>query len=145
MKVRLDSYTDENGVVRTAKAPTRAFPTDAGLDIYAMHGGIVRAGQTATFNTGVHIQLPEGTAGVMLPKSGLMVGRDLLTFGVVDQGYTGEILVHVFNFGSEDYKFYAGDKLTQLVVFPVLYEPIEVADELDSGERGDAGFGSTGR
>lgn len=145
MKVKLDTYTDDNGAVRAAKAPTRAFPTDAGLDIYAMHGGIVRAGQTATFNTGVHIQLPEGTAGVMLPKSGLMVGRDLLAFGVIDHGYTGEILVHVFNFGSEDYKFYAGDKLTQLLVIPVLYEPVEVVDALDAGERGTRGFGSTGR
>lgn len=145
MKVKLDTYTDDNGAVRAAKAPTRAFPTDAGLDIYAMHGGIVRAGQTATFNTGVHVQLPEGTAGVMLPKSGLMFGRDLLTFGVIDQGYTGQIHVHVFNFGSEDYRFNAGDKLTQLLIIPVLYEPVEVVDALDAGERGTRGLGSTGK
>lgn len=145
MKVMLDTYTDENGAVRAAKAPTRAFPTDAGLDIYAMHGGIVRAGQAATFNTGVHIQLPKGTAGVMLPKSGLMTRRDLLTFGVVDEGYTGEVLIHMFNLSKQDYNVHAGDKLTQLLVIPVLYEPVEIVNELDAGERGNTGFGSTGR
>lgn len=145
MKVMLDTYTDKNGAVRAAKAPSRAYPTDAGLDLYAMQGGIVRAGQAATFHTGVHIQLPEGTAGVMLPKSGLMTRRNLLAFGVVDEGYVGEVLVHVFNLGKDDYTFRAGDKLTQLLVIPVLYEPVEIVDELDSGERGMNGFGSSGR
>lgn len=144
MRVKLDRYIDDNGVERVAKAPSRAHSTDAGLDIYAMHGGIVRAKQAATFHTGVHVQLPESTAGVMLPKSGMMVNRDILTFGVIDESYRGEILVHVFNFGSEDYTVRAGDKLTQLLVIPVLYEPVEIVDELSYGERGNAGFGSTG-
>jgi len=144
MKVRLDTYIDDNGAVRAAKAPTRAFPTDAGLDIYAMHGGIVRAGQTATFNTGVHVQLPEGTAGVMLPKSGLMVGHDILTFGVIDEGYSGEILVHMFNLGGTDYKVEPGDKITQMLVIPVRYEAAEIVGEISGGERGNNGFGSTG-
>ena len=136
MRIKLDE-----GAIR----PVRAHATDAGLDIFAMHDGIVRAHQAATFHTGVHIQLPEGTAGVMLPKSGLMVNRDILTFGVIDESYRGEILVHAFNLGSEDYTVRAGDKLTQMLVIPVLYELVEVVDELSDGERGNNGFGSSGR
>ena len=127
-----------------AKAPTRAHATDAGLDLYAMHGGLVRAGATATFNTGVCVALQEGTAGVLLPRSGLMVKRDILTFGVIDEEYRGEILVHVFNMGADDYLVQAGDKISQMLIIPVKYENVEVVDSLTDGERGTNGFGSTG-
>ena len=106
MKVRLDSG---------AKQPTRAFPTDAGLDLYAMHGGLVRAHQAATFHTGTHVELPHGTVGILMPKSGMMTRHDLLTFGIVDEGYTGEVLVHIFNCGGDDYSVQAGDKVSQPV------------------------------
>lgn len=145
MRVKLDTYTDANGQERAAKAPSRAYSTDAGLDIYALHSGIVRAGQAATFRTGVHIELPPGTAGVMLPKSGLMTKQDIVTFGVIDETYRGEIMVHMFNHGKEDYSVRAGDKLTQLLVLDVRHEPVEIVDELSEGERGNAGFGSSGR
>lgn len=125
--------------------PTRAHPTDAGLDMYAMYGGIVKAHQAATFHTGVHVELPHGTAGWMQPKSGLMVNRNILTFGIVDEGYTGEVLVHMFNLGEDDYSVRAGDKISQMLVVPVRYEPVELVDEIARGERGTAGFGSTGR
>ena len=128
-----------------AFAPTRAHETDAGLDLYAMHGGCVKAGQTATFHTGVHVELPKGTAGVLLPKSGLMVKRDILTFGLVDEGYDGEIMVHMFNFSDIDQTINAGDKISQIVVTEVVYEPVEIVDEISGGDRGADGFGSTGR
>lgn len=128
-----------------AFAPERAHSTDAGLDLFAMHDGIVRARQAATFRTGVHVELPAGTTGLLLPKSGLMTKRDIITFGVVDEGYRGEIKVHMFNCGSEDYSVRAGDKISQMLVVPVLYPDVEVVSELNDGERGDAGFGSTGR
>lgn len=135
MKVKLDAG---------AKAPNRAHDTDAGLDLYAMHGGIVRAKQSATFHTGVRVQLPEGTAGILMPKSGMMTRHDLLTFGIVDEGYTGEILVHIFNCGEDDYNVTAGDKISQMLIVPVMYEPVEIVDEISGGERGENGFGSTG-
>lgn len=144
MRVKLDTVT-ENGRERAAKAPSRAHATDAGLDLYAMHGGVVRARQTATFHTGVHVELPRGTMGILQPKSGLMLTRDLLTFGIVDEGYDGEILVHMFNLSDEDYSVSAGDKISQMIIVPVLYEPVEITDEITGGERGSAGFGSTGR
>ena len=128
-----------------AISPTRAHPTDAGLDLYAMHGGCVKAGQTATFHTGVSVELPEGTAGVLLPKSGLMTKHDILTFGVVDEPYRGEIMVHMFNFGPTDYTVNAGDKISQMLIMAVRYEGIEIVEELSDSDRGHGGFGSTGR
>lgn len=128
-----------------AYLPERAHTTDAGLDIRLPHGGLVRAGQSRTFATGVHVELPEGTVGLLLPKSGLMVGHDILCFGVVDEGYSGQIMAHVFNHGPNDYEFAAGDKVTQLVVVPCRYEAVEIVGEISGGERRGAGFGSTGK
>lgn len=136
MKIKLDDFSFE---------PVRAHETDAGLDLRAAHGGCVKAGQSATFHTGVHVELPEGTAGILLPKSGLMCKHDIITFGVVDQSYRGQIMVHVFNLGSNDYTILPGDKISQMLVIPVRYEPVEIVDELSDGDRGDSGFGSTGR
>ena len=136
MKVKLDEG---------AFLPTRAHPEDAGLDLRTPKGGCVRAGQSTTFHTGVHVALPEGTVGLLLPKSGLML-RDLLTFGVGDEGYTGEVLVHMFNLSYTDYNVHDGDMVSQLVVVPVLSEDAEAVDELpETGSRGNAGFGSSGR
>ena len=128
-----------------AISPTRAHPTDAGLDLYAMHGGCVKAGQTATFHTGVYVELPKDTAGVILPKSGLMTKHDILTFGVVDEPYRGEIMVHMFNFGPTDYTVNAGDKISQMLIMAVRYEDIEIVEKLSESDRGHGGFGSTGR
>lgn len=128
-----------------AFTPTRAHKTDAGLDIMAMYDGIVKAGQSATFHTGVHIQLPNGTAGLFVSKSGLMMNHDITATGLVDEGYDGEIMVKLFNHGQNDYNVKAGDKIGQLVIIPVLYESLKVVDSIVAGERGSAGFGSSGR
>ena len=140
MKIKLDPGADPRTIT-----PTRAHNTDAGLDLRAMSDGIVRAHQAATFRTGVHAQLPANTVGLLLPKSGLMCGHDLVTFGVVDEGYDGEIKVHIFNHGEEDYHVRQGDKISQLIVLPVRYEPVEIVDEIHGGDRAGNGFGSTGR
>lgn len=128
-----------------AYMPERAHAKDAGLDIRAMKDGIVRAGQSAVFHTGVHIELPEGTAGILLPKSGLMCKHDILTFGVVDESYRGEIMVHMFNLGGDDYMVRRGDKISQILVMDIRYEGIEIVDKLSDSERGENGFGSTGK
>lgn len=128
-----------------AYKPTREHETDAGLDIRAMYDGIVRAGQSALFHTGVHVELPEKTAGLFVSKSGLMVKHDITATGLVDEGYCGEIMVKLFNHGQRDYWIRAGDKLAQIVVMPVLYEPVEIVDSINGGDRGENGFGSSGR
>ena len=135
MRIKLDE---------DAIRPVRAHATDAGLDIFAMHDGIVRAHQSAVFQTGVHVELPAGIMGDVRPKSGLMFGRDILTFGTVDEGYDGEIMVKMFNLGGEDFNVRRGDKITQLATVKVVYEPVEIVEDIKGGERGSAGFGSTG-
>lgn len=122
----------------------RAHPTDAGLDIRAMKDGIVRAKNSMTFGTGVHIELPSEVMGDIRPKSGLMFKRDLLTFGTVDEGYDGEIMIHMFNLSDQDYWVRRGDKIAQLVTTRVVYEPVDAVNEINGGERGANGFGSTG-
>lgn len=128
-----------------AYPPERAHDLDAGLDIRLPKGGIVRARQSRSFHTGVHVELPNGTVGLLLPKSGLMTKYGILCFGVVDEGYSGEIVAHVFNHSADDYQFNAGQKVTQLVVVPVVREAVEIVDEISSGSRGEHGFGSSGK
>lgn len=128
-----------------AFAPVRANDTDAGLDIFAIKGGVVMAGQSAVFHTGVHVELNHGIMGDVRPKSGLMFKHDLLTFGTVDEGYDGEIMVKMFNLGKTDYTVRRGDKITQLATVKVVYEPVEIVEEIGGGARGSSGFGSTGR
>ena len=103
-----------------------------------------RANGSLTIRTGVHVELPPSTAGLLVAKSGLCVHHDITSTGLIDEGYDGEIVVKLFNHGDEDYHIRRGDKITQLVVMPVLYEPVEVVDEVHSGPRGSRGFGSSG-
>lgn len=136
MKIKLDP-----GAIR----PTRAHDTDAGLDLYAMENRIIEAKGDAIFHTGVHVQIPHGCAGLLVSKSGLNVNHGIVSTGLIDEGYSGEIVVKLYNHGGYDVKVMAGEKISQLVILPVRYEPVEIVDEIDRGERGNAGFGSTGR
>lgn len=137
MKVMLDEG---------AFAPIRAHSTDAGLDLRAKRSIRVPAGGSAVIGTGVHIELPHGCCGLLVSKSGLNIKHDITSTGLVDEGYTGEIMVKLFNHGTDSYQVQAGDKVSQLVVIPVLYEDVEIVDHLNQDtERGGRGFGSTGK
>lgn len=128
-----------------AKMPLRAHPQDAGLDLFAREDGLIPARGGAVFNTGVHVAIPEGYAGFIKSKSGLNVKHDIVSEGVIDAGYTGPIVVKLYNHGEEDFAVRAGDKLTQLVILPVALPELSLCDALDETERGEGGFGSTGR
>lgn len=128
-----------------AMLPTRAHKTDAGLDLYARKGEVVPAGGSACFDTGVHIEIPVGFAGFLKSKSGLNVKHNLTSDGVIDCGYTGSIVVKLYNHGQDDYYVHAGDKITQLVILPILTPDLQRVDSLEDTERGDGGFGSTGK
>ena len=128
-----------------AKMPTRAHSTDAGLDLYAMDTQIVPSKESAIFDTGVHMELPDGTVGFLKSKSGLNVNYGITSEGVIDVGYTGSIKVKLYNHSGRDYTVKAGDKISQLVILPILTPYLELVDKLEDTERGDGGFGSTGR
>lgn len=128
-----------------AKAPTRAYPCDAGLDLYSMESKDIIPYGSETFRTGVHVELPTGTAGVLISKSGLNVNHDITSTGLIDESYRGEIMVKLYNHGANTFHVDRHMKISQLVVTPVLCVPVEIVDELDMDtERGTKGFGSSG-
>lgn len=128
-----------------AYMPSRGHETDAGLDLRTPEAVTIPAHGSVAVDTGVHVELPHGCAGLLVSKSGLNVKHDITSTGLIDEGYTGSIVVKLYNHGDRDYHFYPDDKITQLVVIHVRYEPVEIVKDLDESERGDAGFGSTGR
>ncbi len=128
-----------------AKMPTRAHATDAGLDLYAMKTQVVPARESAKFDTGVHVELPPNTTGFLKSKSGLNVKHGITSEGVIDVGYTGSIVVKLYNHSGYDYTVNAGDKISQLVVLPILTPELELVDTLEDTERGNGGFGSSGK
>ena len=136
LRVRLDEG---------AYLPQRAHGTDGGLDLRTPVDAYVRAGGSTVVDTGVHIQLPPGTVGMLKSKSGLNTKDGIVSEGVIDEGHTGTILVKLYNHGTEAKQFSRGDKITQLVVLPVLHVKVEQAEEIQGGPRGDNGYGSTGR
>ena len=146
--------------------PTRAHPYDAGLDLYTPVDVLIPATETlvedspfgfgslktmtkvgsATIDTGIHIEIPEGYVGFLKSKSGLNVIHSLTADGgVIDAHYTGSIAVKLYNHTYKPYRFKAGDKIAQLVIVPCLLPELELVDSLEETDRGDAGFGSTGR
>lgn len=126
--------------------PSRGHERDAGIDLRAMRGQRIMPHSSATFNTGVCVELPEGTCGEIWSRSGLHIKHNITTTGLVDEGYVGEIMVKLTNHGDDSYLVAAGDKIAQLKVSPVIYEKLEFVDELDTNtDRGTNGFGSTGR
>lgn len=125
--------------------PTRAHATDAGLDLYSMNDQIVPAKESAIFDTGVHVELPPDTVGFVKSKSGLNVKHGITSEGVIDEGYTGSIVVKLYNHSGYDYKVNKGDKISQLVILPIVKPTLEEVDSLDETDRGNNGFGSSGR
>lgn len=128
-----------------AKLPNRVHDTDAGADLCTIEDVWIPPHCSAVVSTGVHIELPEGTCGLLVSKSGLNVRNALTSTGLIDEGFTGEILVRVYNNGPDWYTFRKGDKVSQIAVLPVCYPTYVQADEISGGERGDAGYGSSGR
>lgn len=125
--------------------PERAHKQDAGMDLRTRERVVLRAHDSIIVDTGVHVEIPEGYAGILKSKSGLNFKAGIIGTGTVDAGYTGSIKVKLYNLGDLDHVFNAGDKLIQLVVFPIFADELEQVDHLDETERNDGGFGSTGR
>jgi dUTP pyrophosphatase len=132
-----------------ARLPTRAHDGDAGLDLYACEPARLGPGERIGVGTGVAVEIPAGHAGLVLPRSGLARKHGITLAnspGLIDAGYRGEIFVLLLNADpAEIFHVEPGDRIAQLVIVPVgLAEPVEVGS-LASSERGDGGFGSSGR
>lgn len=130
---------------KDALMPNRAHDTDAGLDLFSRETKIIRARGSAIFDTGVHIQLPKCTVGFLKSKSGLNVKCGIVSEGVIDSGYTGSIVAKLYNNSDNDYVVKKGDKITQLVILPIISLDLNIVSKFEETSRGDNGFGSTGR
>lgn len=128
-----------------AYMPTRAHSMDAGLDLYSPVDVMIMPQASAVIDTGVHVALPEGSVGFLKSKSGLNIKHGILGEGVIDAGYTGSIRVKLYNHGSDPYCIQRGDKITQLVILPVMLLDLKQVEMLEDTDRGANGFGSTGR
>lgn len=132
-----------------ARPPSRAHPGDAGLDLHAVETAVIGPGERASIRTGIAVAIPEGHAGLVLPRSGL-AGRHGIALvnapGLIDSGYRGELQVLLLNTDqSESFPIEPGDRIAQLVVAPVPEIELVEAGELATSARGEGGFGSSGR
>lgn len=136
MKIKLD---------KGAYMPERAHDADAGYDLRTPIGIEILSHGSITVDTGVHMAIPKGYVGFLKSKSGLDVNYNLTGTGVVDSGYTGSIKVKLYNHSKMSHAFAKGDKLIQIVLLPIFTPELELVDELDDTDRGENGFGSSGR
>ena len=128
-----------------AKVPSRALPGDLGFDLFALETVAVQPGQTIAAKTGVAFEFPDGWGAFVKARSSQGKVGVAIYGGVVDSGYRGEVAV-MLNNSSDDIVIYsAGDKIGQLVLIPVFPGTITQVEELATSDRGERGFGSTGR
>ena len=125
--------------------PEFAHKTDAGADLRSPVEAVVPSHGSVVIDTGVHVEIPEGYVGMLKSKSGLNVKYNLIGEGVIDSGYTSSIRVKLYNLGNKDYIISKGDKIIQMVILPCVYCGFTQVEKFAETERGDGGFGSTGR
>ena len=133
---------------REARAPAQAHPGDAGYDLFAAESAVLRPGERASVGTGIAVAIPDGCAGLVLPRSGL-AARHGITLpnapGLIDSGYRGELRVLLLNTDpAEPFEVSAGDRIAQLVLVRLEPAPLEEVEALEETARGLGGFGSTG-
>ena len=128
--------------------PKYASSGHSGADLFTPEAVVIRAGERKLVKTGIAIALPEGYEAQVRSKSGLALKAGLMVLnspGTVDEKYRGEVGVIIFNTDENDYEFNAGDKIAQLVISPISQSHFIEVDELDETDRGQGGFGSTGK
>lgn len=125
--------------------PTRAHKNDAGMDLCATESGWILPKSMKVFDTGFHIAIPQGFVGMLTSKSGLMM-KGVTSRGTIDSGYTGSIRAVLFNHSWKPIKIHKGQKITQLVLMPIVVPVFcRFVDSLEETDRGAGGFGSTGK
>lgn len=132
-----------------ARLPTRAYHGDAGLDLYALEDVALDAGARGRVRTGIAVEIADGQAGLVLPRSGLAARHGIALVnapGLIDAGYRGEVEVLLLNTDpAERFALAAGERVAQLVLIDVATPAVEEVEELRASERAGGGFGSSGR
>lgn len=127
-----------------AKLPLRAHETDSGADLFALTRTVLPPHAVTHVHTGVCVELPEQTSGIIWGKSSVESKGIKAMAGLVDAPYRGELIVCMYNLNDTEFVFEAGQKVAQLVVLPTLYPSFVQADQISQTSRGSGGFGSTG-
>jgi dUTP pyrophosphatase len=132
-----------------ARAPAQAHPGDAGLDLHAAEAAVIGPGERASVGTGVAVEIPDGLAGLVLPRSGLAARHGIALVnapGLIDAGYRGEVRVLLLNTDREAaFEISPGDRIAQLMLVRHEAPELEEVESLAESARGAGGFGSTGR
>lgn len=131
-------------LVPHAKLPLRAHATDSGADLFAVERTVLPPRAITHVHTGICVELPENTSGIIWGKSSVESKGIKAMAGLIDAPYRGELIVCMYNLNETEFVFEAGQKVAQLVVLPTLYPSFEQAQELSATERAAGGFGSTG-
>ncbi len=128
-----------------AVVPTKVNRSDAGYDLYALHGAIVQKHCHKLIKTGISMAIPEGYVGLIWPRSGMAYKHGIDVFaGVIDSSYRGDIGVILYNSQYSDYNVEQGDRIAQIVFQKVKDFDLQLVDNLDDTKRGSGGFGSSG-
>ena len=130
-----------------AKIPTKQYVSDAGFDLYSIQEYIIKPSEIYKIGTGLSIAIPEGYAGLVLPRSGLSskFGITLINSpGLIDPGYRGELLVPLINHSKNNYKIKHNERIAQLLIIKTPNIIFNKSKKLAESDRKDQGFGSTG-
>ncbi len=140
MKIKIKKLKPE------AILPTYFHTGDVGLDMCSLEDYVLKPGERKIFFVGWAMEFPEGYAAIVKDKGSLPKNGGIHTMaGVYDAGYRGEYNTNLINLGSEPYEIKKGDKIAQLVIFPVVIAELEEVEQLSDSVRGEGRFGSTGR
>lgn len=130
---------------KDAIMPNLAHSDDAGYDLYSREDATIFPNCRALIDTGVHMAIPSGYEGHIRSRSSVMIQKGCITDGTIDSGYTGSIGVILFNLSGKLVEIKKGEKIAQIVIERVYTPELEQVDELEATERGNGGFGSTGK
>lgn len=142
-EVRLPVVLEDGAV-----APSYQTPGSAGMDLRTIESFVLHPLERRLARTGIRVAIPDGFEGQVRPRSGLAVKSGLSIVnapGTIDSDYRGEIQICLINLGGETVEIEAGERIGQLVICPVARANVEIVQKLDETERGEGGFGSTGK
>ncbi|NXJ05407.1 DUT protein, partial [Odontophorus gujanensis] len=129
-----------------ARAPSKGSARAAGYDLYSAYDCVIPPMEKAVVKTDIQVALPSGCYGRVAPRSGLAAKHFIdVGAGVIDEDYRGNVGVVLFNFGKETFEVKKGDRIAQLICERIFYPELEEVQALDDTERGEGGFGSTGK
>lgn len=128
-----------------AKLPSYAHPGDVGLDVYSVEDVTIEPGMHHRFFHGFAFEFPNGFAAIVKDKGSISNAGLHALGGVYDAGYRGEYNTHLVNLSDTSYHFEKGDKVAQIIIYPVEIATLKEVDELSDSARGEGRFGSTGK